>query len=386
MTDIPATPSASKKAASKTRVSKTGDDPFRAEGGPFLRDIWYVAMTARELKPGKLHKKMYLGEPVVMGRRGDGAPFALRDICPHRAVPLSAGQLTRESDGTDTVECAYHGWRFGAADGVCRHIPSLVEGQGFDISSIAARAYTLAEQDDLIWIYMPSQPGGTPDGPPPRFDRMVLKAGNSEGKVAYLETAELACHMDHAVIGLIDPAHTPFVHKSPLWRSSKTLKEKEKHYAPSHMGFTMLSHEPVNSPLYTWLLGPGVKVEIQFLLPGLRAESISTERHSFLGLAVITPIRDDLCEIREIMYWNAPTLDLIKPFARPFTKTFLEQDARIMRLQGEGLSHSPALMQIPDADTLMVWYRRLKREWVKSRDEGRAFSNPVSEKVLRYRT
>lgn len=364
----------------------SSDDPFRAEGGPFLRDIWYVALTSGELKAGRLQKKTLLGEPVVMGRTGDGAPFALRDICPHRAVPLSAGRLAREADGTDTVECPYHGWRFGAADGVCRHIPSLVEGQAFDVSRIAARRYAVEERDGLIWIYMPFEPGGEPHAPPPRFGRMVLKDGAQEGRVSYLETAELECHMDHAVIGLIDPAHTPFVHKSPLWRSSKTLKEKEKHYAPSEMGFTMLSHAPVNSPLYTWLLGPGVKVEIQFLLPGLRAESITTERHSFLGLAAITPIHEMLCEIREIMYWNAPTLDLIKPFARPFTKTFLQQDARIMRLQGEGLAHRPPLMQIPDADTLMVWYRRLKREWARSRQEGRAFENPVKPQVLRYRT
>ena len=368
------------------RPNPEAETAFKASGGAFLRDIWYVAMTARELKAGKLHKAMFLGEPVVMGRNRDGSPFALRDICPHRAVPLSAGQLLDGPGGGQTVECPYHGWRFGTADGVCKHIPSLVEGQPFDLEKVTVRRYAAAEQDDLIWIYMPSDPGGEPSSPPPRFARMVHHKGADEGRVKFVERAELACHMDHAVIGLLDPAHTPFVHKSPLWRSSKTLKEKEKHYAPSEMGFTMLSHEPVNSPLYTWLLGRGVRVEIQFLLPGLRAESITTERHSFLGLAAITPIRDDLCEIREIMYWNAPPMDLIKPFARPFTSTFLKQDARIMKLQGEGLAYDPPLMQIPDADTLMVWYRRLKREWIKAGAEGRAFKNPVKPATLRWRT
>ncbi len=367
------------------RSSADAKTAFKASGGALLRDIWYVAMTAGELKAGKLHKTMFLNEPVVMGRNADGSPFALRDICPHRAVPLSAGQLMDEGGG-QTIECAYHGWRFGTSDGVCKHIPSLVEGQPFELEKIAVRRYAVIEQDDLVWIYMPGEPGGEPAAPPPRFDRMVHRGAAREGQVRFVETAELACHMDHAVIGLLDPAHTPFVHKSPLWRSSKTLKEKEKHYAPSEMGFTMLSHEPVNSPLYTWLLGPGVKVEIQFILPGLRAESITTERHSFLGLAAITPIRDDLCEIREIMYWNAPTLDLIKPFARPFTHAFLQQDARIMKLQGEGLSYDPPLMQIRDADTLMVWYRRLKREWIKAGDEGRDFINPVKPATLRWRT
>ncbi len=361
------------------------EERFSAAGGELLRDIWYVAMTAGELKPGKLHKKMFLNEPVVMGREPDGTPFALRDICPHRAVPLSAGQIL-DTGGVQTVECPYHGWRFRTGDGGCAHIPSLVEGQPFDLSRINVRAYAVVEQDDLIWIHMGSTPEARPDGPPPRFERMVLEDGASEGEVKYFERAELACHMDHAVIGLLDPAHTPFVHKSPLWRSSKTLKEKEKHYAPSEMGFTMLPHEPVNSPLYNWLLGRNVIVDIQFLLPSLRAESICTDRHSFLGLAAITPIRDDLCEIREIMYWNSPRLNLAKLIARPFTKTFLNQDARIMKLQGEGLAYDPPLMQIPDADTLMVWYRRLKREWIKSRAEGRAFDNPIKPATLRWRT
>lgn len=361
-----------------------GDDPFRALGGPLIRDIWYVAMTSNELKAKKLYKKKFLGEPVVMGRDKGGTAFALRDLCPHRAVPLSAGQMLSEEDGTTTLECPYHGWRF-KPDGGCAHIPSLVDGQAFDLEKIKVRRYHLAEQDGLVWIYVPTDPEGTPDSTPPRFANMVLKPGQTEAKVKFVETAELACHQDHAVIGLLDPAHTPFVHKSPLWRSSKTLKEKEKHYAPSEMGFTMLSHKPVNSYIYN-IIGGEIRVEIQFLLPGLRAESIRNEKYGFLGLAAITPIDDTLCEIREIMYWDVPVLDLIKLIARPFTHTFLQQDARIMKLQGEGLSYNPPLMQIPDADTLMVWYRRLKREWMSARAENRAFKNPVKPAVLRWRT
>lgn len=370
--------------ASASPAAKTGDDPFRALGGPLIRDIWYVAMTSDELKGGKLHKKKFLGEPIVMGRDGKGAPFALRDLCPHRAVPLSAGQMLDEPNGGTTVECPYHGWRF-RPDGGCAHIPSLVEGQAFDLEKIRVRKYALAEQDGLIWIYMPTDPAGEPDSAPPRFENMVLHKGQTEAKVKFVQRAELACHQDHAVIGLLDPAHTPFVHKSPLWRSSKTLKEKEKHYAPSEMGFTMLSHKPVNSYIYN-IIGGEIRVEIQFLLPGLRAESIRNEKYGFLGLAAITPIDENLCEIREIMYWDVPILNLVKLIARPFTHTFLQQDARIMKLQGEGLSYNPPLMQIPDADTLMVWYRRLKREWMSAKAEGRAFKNPVKPATLRWRT
>jgi phenylpropionate dioxygenase-like ring-hydroxylating dioxygenase large terminal subunit len=45
-----------------------------------------------------------LGEPVLLARRLDGSMFALRDLCPHRGIPLRFGRF----DG-DTVQRGYHG-------------------------------------------------------------------------------------------------------------------------------------------------------------------------------------------------------------------------------------------------------------------------------------
>ncbi len=59
-----------------------------------------------------MFRREILGEPVVLGRDADGRAFALRDICPHRAVPLSAGRIV-DNNGEQTVECPYHGWRYG---------------------------------------------------------------------------------------------------------------------------------------------------------------------------------------------------------------------------------------------------------------------------------
>ena len=58
-----------------------------------LRDLWYFAATSAELRPGAMFRREILGEPVVLGRDKKGRAFALRDICPHRAVPLSAGRI-----------------------------------------------------------------------------------------------------------------------------------------------------------------------------------------------------------------------------------------------------------------------------------------------------
>ena len=97
----------------------------------FLRDSWYMATHAAKVGKASLRREMLLGEPVLIGRMRDGKVFALRDICPHRGVPLSAGRVLAEN----SVECPYHGWRF-KADGVCSLIPSLVDGQTMDASNI----------------------------------------------------------------------------------------------------------------------------------------------------------------------------------------------------------------------------------------------------------
>src|SRR5258708_40092762 len=100
-----------------------------------------------------------LGDQVLIGRDRAGAVFALRDICPHRGMPLSFGAF----DGSE-VECCYHGWRF-ATDGRCTRIPSLVEGQAFDLARIGVAAYPALEVQGNIWVFFGSAPSAAPDIP-----------------------------------------------------------------------------------------------------------------------------------------------------------------------------------------------------------------------------
>src|SRR6202012_354144 len=143
-------------------------------GRGFLYGLWYVAALSDELKPGKLARRELLGEPVLLGRNQAGEVYALRDICPHRAAPLSAGRLARDPAGAEAVECPYHGWMFRTRDGACSRIPSLVDDQSFDAERIRVRNYPTAESQGLVWIFMADSaraPG--PEGPPPRFEGVV---------------------------------------------------------------------------------------------------------------------------------------------------------------------------------------------------------------------
>ena len=75
-----------------------------AEG--WLTDCWYLGAVSNELKAGSQFRREIMGQPVVFGRTHKGDAFALRDICPHRLVPLSAGRQL-DTDGEPTLDIQY---------------------------------------------------------------------------------------------------------------------------------------------------------------------------------------------------------------------------------------------------------------------------------------
>lgn len=136
---------------------------------------WLFADRADGLAPGGLKRRVLAGEPVLIGRTRDGALFALRDICPHRLVPLSAGRQM-EAGGEVTVECPYHGWRFGT-DGVCRLIPSLTGDEGIDPGRISVASHGIAEAAGAVFVCLnaaSTAPGPLPAAPATATGRPVL--------------------------------------------------------------------------------------------------------------------------------------------------------------------------------------------------------------------
>jgi phenylpropionate dioxygenase-like ring-hydroxylating dioxygenase large terminal subunit len=342
------------------------------DGAAPLREAWYYAVAGRRLKPRAMLAKVLLGEPVLIGRDAAGTPFALRDLCPHRGMPLTAGSF----DGRE-VECCYHGWRFDT-DGQCRAIPALVPGQAFAPSRVHLRRYPAREVQGNIWLYFGKDPAGAPEIP--------VIDGFENAAPRLVERVEFNAAIDHAVVGLMDPAHGPFVHRAWWWRSGRSIHAKAKAFAPSPWGFTMTRHTPsANSRAYR-LLGGAPETEIVFRLPSVRIEHICAGRHLVANLTAITPIDDRTTEIHHCIYWTSPGLSVVKPLLRPYVRAFLHQDRAIMERQQQGLRFDPALMLIDDADTQAKWYYRLKREYGRARSENRPFENPIKPRILEWRS
>ncbi|MGC2233522.1 MAG: Rieske 2Fe-2S domain-containing protein, partial [Candidatus Acidiferrum sp.] len=342
----------------------------------------------------------------VLGRTSEGRAFAMRDSCPHRGIPLSYGRF----DGK-TVECSYHGWRFEACSGQCVEIPSLTSQDKLKVERIFAGHYPCEDRDGYFWVYMnsgariaaPAARGGESRGEEKdnaeaqSAQRLAEKSGaespasipaaprlatfSEKFRITHL-ACELPSHVDQGIIGLMDPAHGPFVHQSWYWRSRHSIHEKEKKFEPIPNGFRMSPHTPSsNSAPYRMLqkyTGEPVTTTIDFVLPNIRTEEIRSGKLWFSSRATVTPVRRDLCRIDFVAAWN-----LLLPVSifRIFAKKFLRQDQETMILQAQGLKHNPRLMLIDDADRPAKWYFGLKANLIESRRTGSPMVHPMNGPV-----
>jgi len=342
----------------------------------FLWDFWYPALRSTEIVGQRLATAMLLEVPLVLGRTSEGKAFAMRDSCPHRGIPLSYGRF----DGK-AVECSYHGWRFDACSGQCIEIPSLTSQDKLKVDRVFAGHYACEEHDGYVWVFMHA-PGTRASEPAKISPAPRLATFSEKFKIMHL-ACDLPAHVDHGIIGLMDPAHGPFVHQSWFWRSRGSIHEKQKQFEPIPNGFRMSPHSPSSNSLPYQILkkrtGEPVTTTIDFILPNRRLEEIHSGKLWFSSQTTVTPVRRDLCRIDFVAAWNLFFLPV--SIFRIFGKIFLRQDQETMIQQAEGLKHNPHLMLIDDADRPAKWYFALKSNLIESRRTGETLPHPMSGPV-----
>lgn len=360
------------------------DGPGASEGlapsAALLYNDWYPALRSEALHGRKMATAMLLGIPLVLGRKQDGSLFAMRDNCPHRGIPLSCGWF----DGS-AVTCKYHGWSFEPESGQCVEIPSLTSQDTFP-RRIYATAFPCREADGYAWVYVPKPGTGRM-----RMDsRAALPALpeipklSTRHRSAHIQ-ADLPSNIDHGIIGLMDPAHGPFVHQAWWWRSRRSIHEKEKRFEPIPQGFRMSAHTPsANSAPYKLLgvYGEPIETTIDFVLPNRRYEMVRCGSKWFSSLTTVTPTTANACRIDVSGAWNVlHGFPFVTFLAKFFGKRFLRQDQLTMIQQAEGLKFNPSLMLIDDADRPAKWYFALKRARLEAEETGRPMEHPMEGPV-----
>jgi nitrite reductase/ring-hydroxylating ferredoxin subunit len=109
-------------ATAATPPAEWYTDPsmLEREQRAIFRRTWQYACSLDLLRlPGNFAAVDVAGTPVVLTRGADGELNAFHNVCRHRA-----GVVARGCGNRKTLQCAYHGWRYGV-DGRCTAIPQL---------------------------------------------------------------------------------------------------------------------------------------------------------------------------------------------------------------------------------------------------------------------
>lgn len=363
---MPATPS----VPAETGITEEG----------FLTDTWYLAAPSARLKPGAQERMIVLGEPVALGRTPAGEVFALRDICPHRRVPLSAGTQL-ETNGEWTLQCPYHGWRFGT-DGGCRLMPSLSGDTPYDGAGVKVRRYPVHEANGAVYIYVAHDPRSLAAPPPPP----PASLGPLPGKPGFVIEDVFNAHMDEAVIALTDPAYVPVLHE-PRWRRPPSTGRKllQEPVTPIEHGWAIERHITTDPVLRRWIFGANVRTQICFQLPGYRWDITCSETARLLTLTCATPEGQEKTRITQFTWWTgALMLRLAGPVAKRLGGGFLGKGARMTGLMNSPPAHRKAASGIDGIDVRAEFYHALKREWGAARARPRPFENPIQSRVMKW--
>lgn len=174
-----------------------------------LRRGWFPVGSVEGLDTPQ--RANLLGEHLVVFRAGDGQAAVTGARCVHRGGDLTLGRVV---DGS--IECPYHGWRYGA-DGVCNAIPSLQDPSKIPTNA-RVPSYPAVERFGLVWTCLEDPVAGPPELP--ELDGLEIE---------YRATApfDTQAGLLHALENFRDVAHFPFVHRASMGEVSTAVPDLE---------------------------------------------------------------------------------------------------------------------------------------------------------------
>ena len=325
------------------------------------RYFWHPVCTEAELDAsdegrGALLQAQLLGVELVIARLSSGM-VAMNNRCPHRSAKLHLGW-----NRGDSIQCAYHGWRYGA-DGACVEIPAAPEGP--IPRRACAQTYDCAVKYGLVWVRLDGAAG---TGIPGHL------GFEQEGfKCVLGPSYDWKTHAARRLENLTDLAHFPFVHPETLGSAGHvTYLLPELRFRPE--GRIRYRYEPPKgarnamdskgnlSPLaftdYTIMLPFGVTLDL----------TLENGARSVIWMWA-TPLDDVNCR----SFWFAcrntdhdgpdqPHIDL--------QMRILEEDIAVVESQDpEQIPHPREEIAVP-ADKVSLSYRRALYDLCQAKAEG----------------
>ncbi|KAF5827662.1 hypothetical protein DUNSADRAFT_275 [Dunaliella salina] len=339
----------------------------------YLRNFWYAAALAQDLKPDQPKEVKMLGRTVVLLRDEFGVPRAMDNVCPHRGAPLGKGWIKYfpEANGgmAPCIVCPYHGWAFDS-EGKLREVPSLSDKERLPKRQLV-ETYPVVEKGGFVWLFFGSKTLPPDERPPIPF---IPELEDPSWQAVYGEI-EFDAPWWSVFDNAIDMSHIHYVHSDSFGNQDKPeIRDMRVEQYSHHISGTFSIHNKPVNPLWNWTAVDSVPVSFAAYLPSTSAVTITLAR----GIQMITfvntvPVDEHrsvnrFCLIRNFASWSQ--FDAIA--RRAMYKILNEDKVMVETCKPESMRAEISL----EPDLPQVAFRRLHQEWV---DLGYAVSPDATQ-------
>jgi len=328
-------------------------------GGTLIPNQWYVILESNEVKRGKPIGVTRMGEKMVAWRDARGQVAVMRDLCPHRGVALSAGQLIG-----DCIQCPFHGFQYDTS-GACKLVPA--NGRTAEPPKVLhAHAYPTRETHGFIYIWWGESRENLP--PVPWFESI------DDGKFSiYTIKDRWAIHYSRAIENQLDVVHLPFVHHNTIGRGNRTLVNgplTRRHETPSGTRIDLWVYNEVDTGQKprkaSEIPEPTRRPFLQFIFPNLWQNWISNAIRIVIAFVPIdnenTLMYIRYCQstlrtpiLREVFNWLGGIGNLV----------IERQDKRVVITQRPKRSDLRIGEHLIPGDSPIIEYRRIRHEMIE---------------------
>jgi phenylpropionate dioxygenase-like ring-hydroxylating dioxygenase large terminal subunit len=333
---------------------------------------WFVAARSDQLSRRKPLARKILGRPLVIYRTASGGVAVLEDRCPHKNVPLSLGKVRG-----DSIECPYHGWKFGPS-GALESIPCDSPGEKLPECSVPPRV--ALERDGWVWVWMgEAKPLDLPPAYPKSRDHGWFELHNV-----------MQAPVDLILENGVDCSHTGFVHKG-LFRSEPTqyIRARIEETSTGVSVETFGEQASGDGKRDARLLARGSKKPIRHIDALILPHTVKVDYWMGSGAHIVTILictpedeRTTRVYTRMGVYYPWGLTRLITPLVEILTRIVVRQDKRILNAQARCIEEfGGRSFKHVAADQPTAWLQRAFRANNEGRFARSAAEAPRSKEV-----
>ena len=222
---------------------------------------WYVVGEGRKMTPDKPRKITLWSKDYVVWKTKEGQYYALQDICPHRGVALSSGNLKNGE-----LECPYHGYKYDE-NGVLKCVPGIFfrPNEKYDVPK-----YAVVEKGGWIYLNTYELPRfATNETVSKLADYILLEQELQENGMSKITLEQtFMAHPRIVTENSLDIMHIAYVHTfGNKVRPAPTFENPPKEIRPNHWRTSYIYESGAKSIISKIFNLKKIEIENEFILP-----------------------------------------------------------------------------------------------------------------------